>query len=353
MKTTGNSKPTIPPCLLVLVIVLIPACRSSDDPGYPQSLREAAEWAGIHIGVAAAPGVQAREELIVREFNAISAEGEFLWQSIHPEPDTWNFEPADRFVEFTQAHGLFTTATHFLWDQFFDFTSVPAWVEAIDDPDELRAVMHGHMATLYERYGGAINRWIVVNEPMNWFGRRLRRNHFCQVLGPGYIAEAFWIAAGEMPESELWLNEIFAEYVPGKGEALVELAADLVADCVPIDGVGLQGHLFFGTPERSGLEETLRGLAALGLKVSFTEVDAPVLPHDDRWERQADRLAEVTAACLDVPGCSSITFWGLDDDQSWLNWLFLPGLGPLLFDAGLEPKPAYFSVLDALARAGR
>ena len=42
-----------------------------------------------------------------------------------------------------------------------------------------------------------------------------------------------------------------------------------------------------------------------------------------------------------------VTFWGLDDGQSWLNNFPIRGRTnhPLLFDRALKPKPAFFAVL--------
>jgi endo-1,4-beta-xylanase len=59
-------------------------------------------------------------------------------------------------------------------------------------------------------------------------------------------------------------------------------------------------------------------------------------------------MAGMVRACLAVPACDSVTFWGLNDEVSWLNWFLAPNLDPLLFDASLRPKPAYFAVRDVL-----
>ena len=54
-----------------------------------------------------------------------------------------------------------------------------------------------------------------------------------------------------------------------------------------------------------------------------------------------------------VPRCTTVTTWGIDDSRTWLDrWEISAPLAPhepLLFDASLEPKPAYFAVRDALA----
>ncbi len=313
------------------------------------TLREAAEVSQLRVGVAAAPRDEGWNRLISEEFNALSPEGELVWKVIHPGRDEWDFEAADRTLAFAEEHGLFTTVSHFVWDQATSVSGTPEWVKTIKDPDELRQVMRDHLAAITARYGGKIDRWIVVNEPLEYGGTALYRNHFYDVLGPDYISEAFRIAKEAAPDSELWLNEIFTENNPAKASALVDLVANLVATGVPIDGVGLQGHLFAGDPNYGLVQGTMQRLGNLGLRVAITELDAPVardLP--DRLEVQAQRMAGMVRACLAVPACDSITFWGLDDEVSWLNWFLAPNLAPLLFDASLQPKPAYFAVRDAL-----
>jgi len=47
---------------------------------------------------------------------------------------------------------------------------------------------------------------------------------------------------------------------------------------------------------------------------------------------------------------TAVTFWGVDDGQSWLNGFPVKGRTnhPLLFDRNLEPKPAYRAVIEVL-----
>lgn len=311
------------------------------------TLAEAARTAGVTVGVAAAPGDPAVEALVSREFGALSLEGELLWERVHPERERWDFEGADRTLAFAAEHHLATTATHFVWDQAVPISSTPEWVKAITDPAELRQVMREHLRTLSDRYGALITHWNVVNEPHRYFDDVLYPNHFLRVLGPDYIAEVFAIAAEEAPRSQRWLNEILTEYEPRKADALVRLAEDLMRRGVPIDGVSLQGHLFLGNAEWDVVADTLRRISDLGLATGFSEVDVPVLPFaSDRLERQAERTVELIDACLAAPRCDSITWWGVNDGASWLNWFLAPGITPLLFDDALEPKPAYFAAKE-------
>jgi endo-1,4-beta-xylanase len=45
---------------------------------------------------------------------------------------------------------------------------------------------------------------------------------------------------------------------------------------------------------------------------------------------------------------SRVTFWGVNDGQSWLNNFPVPGRTdyPLLFDRQYNPKPAFYKVIE-------
>ncbi len=334
-----------------------PSCRER-----PVSLRCAAARAGIRVGVGHEVGDRAEDRLAAHEFDAMSLEGSLLWSVVHPSPDRWDFTGADRSIAWARRRHLQLTATHFVWDQIL-YQSTPAWVKRITDPRKLRRVMYRHLRTITRRYGdGAIDRWIAINEPLQYFGdtTKVQENHFSRVLGPDWMAEVFKIARRAAPRSELWLNEIFTETDAAKAGALVRLARSLVAQGVPIDGVSLQGHLFTPmlqpvAPRASLVRRTLRRLAALGLSVSLTEIDAPTLPGTpNRSREQGRRIRALVDSCLAVRRCTGVTFWDLEDRRSWLNGLFgRSDLSPTLFGPDLRPKRSYFAVRDALIDAAR
>jgi len=349
--------------LASLLLVAAEAAAAAPEPcrGDTSTLRCAARGARVTVGVGIEAGDPEAEGVAAQEFDAITTQGSMLWSVIHPERERWDFAGADRTVAWAQRHGLAVTASHFVWDQIL-YRSTPAWVKEITDPRELRRAMRQHLHTVSRRYGRRIRRWIVVNEPLQYLGdtSRVQENHFSRTLGPDWIARTFRIARRAAPHAQLWLNEIFVETDPAKALALVELARALVAKRVPIDGVGIQGHLFTAllqptAPDAVLLRQTMADLAALGLEVGLTEVDAPVLPDTpDALHEQARRLRETVGACLAVRRCRSITFWDLHDGVSWLNGLFgRSDLSPTLFDAELRPKPAFFAVRDALAGVPR
>ncbi|CAN9168860.1 unnamed protein product [Alternaria alternata] len=86
-----------------------------------------------------------------------------------------------------------------------------------------------------------------------------------------------------------------------------------------IDGVGFQGHLASektstsggAAPAQSTLTDALRGVAAEGVYVAYTEVDVrlntPITV--DRLAVQARTYQRIVASCIAVPRYVGLTVW--------------------------------------------
>jgi endo-1,4-beta-xylanase len=314
------------------------------------TLREAAARAGISIGVHIEKWEQDALPIAAREFDRLSVHGITI-KAMQPERGVWRYDTADRHYELAADNGMTTHGFHWLWSQEL-LDSNPAWFNEIDDREELWQVLEEHLRKVVERYPelGRIN---VVNEPFDYGSGAVTENLFHRVLGEDYIAEAFRRAHALAPGYELFINENLVEYFPDKAEALLSLVRSLVDRGVPIDGVGLQSHLFSGEPDWELLEEILRRVGDMGLGAAMTELDAPVEPDlPGRLGVQADRYAGMVERCLRAPACDAVMIWGVHDGSTWVDWFLGPGMDPLLYTADLEPKPAYRAVLDTLVKAG-
>ena len=329
---------------------------------------------GAALGQAIYTGSDAAGAALVKaQFNSITPENDLKWEKIHPTPQGFNFEPADRYVEFGEKNHMFIVGHCLIWH-----SQTPRWVFEDDkgNPvgrEELLRRMHDHIAAVVGRYRGRVNGWDVVNEALNEDGT-LRRSQWQRIIGDDYIAKAFEYAHEADPKAELYYNEYSLEN-EAKRKGGVELIRKLLAQGVPVMAVGLQGHYHMDWPDAENLDATIAAFAALGVKVNITELDLDILPAvvrgtsadvnqraqataasnpytaglpDEKQKELAARYAALFKVFLKHrDAITRVTFWGVTDRGSWLN--NFPARGrtnyPLLFDREGKPKPAFDAVI--------
>jgi endo-1,4-beta-xylanase len=192
--------------------------------------------------------------------------------------------------------------------------------------------------------------WDVVNEAID-DGGNMRDSIWLRVIGPDYIEMAFRWAREADPHAKLLYNDYSGEDMGHKANKIYELVKDLKARGVPLDGVGLQMHFEAGKyPKVQDMAANMRRLGELGLEVHVTELDLrvnePFTP--EKLEQQARAYREILEVCLAAPNCRDFIMWGLTDRHSWVPGFFKGTGAALIFDEALQPKPAYFSLIDAL-----
>jgi endo-1,4-beta-xylanase len=213
----------------------------------------------------------------------------------------------------------------------------------------------------------------VVNEALNEDGT-LRKSIFLDKLGDDYIVEAFRQTQKASPHSKLYYNDYNIEQ-PKKRAGAIAIIKKIQAAGVRIDGVGIQGHWKSGNVPMADIEESIKEYSALGMDVMFTELDLSVLPNP--WDKTTADVSATSQGSAKMnpyqkglPDSAQqllaksyvdlftlfmkykkeigrITFWGVDDGQSWLNGFPIKGRTnyPLLFDRNFKPKPAFYSVI--------
>jgi len=348
---------------------------SSCDPcslagsGSARTLGETATAVGMYAGVAVPADLSdPRMEIVPLHFNSVTAENAMKWGELARELGSYDFTAADALVDFAEAHALRLRGHTLVWgpspDQGYP-ADLPAKIREAEDPEAFTLdAIRTHVSTVVGRYAGRVESWDVVNEPLAMVGSGFDPNIFYEVTGTSYIAEAFHAARETDPDARLFLNEYFQSYGGPKARAFVDLLAGLLEQGVPIDGAGIQGHVYVAAPRPWMLKSFLTKLADLGLQIEFTELDILKLAMLGRLQRgldlheaQADVYRDITEACVETPACRGITVWGIDDGHTWFDQispfnLFAPN-EPLLLDRSREPKPAYDAVRRAIASRDR
>jgi endo-1,4-beta-xylanase len=343
---------------------------------YPDMMRsahaEAVNSAGGLAALAAQRGLlfgsamTAREfapafaSLFISETAIITAENEMKMAIIRENKDATDFTRADALCNFALKQGKLLRGHTLVWNSW-----VPEWIKTLSKP-EMERFLDEHIELVVGRYEGRIHSWDVVNEAVGNepFGPlTLRKGPFTDIVGPDYIARSFRRARAFDPKAKLILNETHTERDDAFGvsyrKRLLVLIDSLLDAGVPLDGIGLQGHI---EPDVKFIPESyaefLQAIADRGLEIQITELDVNDESFPDDIEQRDIMVAEVYSrflqAALANRNVKLVATWQMFDRASFYHrdWLEkFPSAErrprPLLFDLQLNKKPSYFAVAEA------
>ena len=217
------------------------------------------------------------DSVLVRHFGAIEPENCLKSAEIMPSYGTYEWDLADRYVDFGEKNGLAVFGHCLIWhsqctpDFCCDASGAPV------SPEVLRQRIRDHIFTVMGRYKGRIKGWDVVNEAIlddgSW-----RQSPFFQVMGEEYIPWAFQCASEADPDCELYYND-YSMHNPEKLAAVIRMVKSLQERGIRIDAVGFQGHIGMDYPDLDLYESHIRRIKEeTGLDVCITELDMSILP---------------------------------------------------------------------------
>lgn len=329
----------------------------------PPTLRDTANHSNVLVGAAIRPILlpePAYSATLAREFNLVEPEDAMKWWTVRQKEDAFDFRDGDAVVRFAEAHAMKVRGHCLVWDH-----NNPDWLSQGNFTSmQLARLLHLHIDTVMKHYAGQVFAWDVVNEAMDEYGRFKdsiwynRPGIGFEGEGSAYVEQAFRWARQADPQALLFYNEAEGEGLNRKSDAIFAMMQDFKRRGVPIDGVGLQMHIFQPDPDTAAIAANIARLTALGLQVHITELDVS-LPIDratgfatkDDLLRQASVYRNVARACLQNPGCTAIQTWGFTDKWSWIGSHSDGAQGAALpFDRGYKPKPAYDALLEEIDR---
>ncbi|SHN28550.1 endo-1,4-beta-xylanase [Cyclobacterium lianum] len=378
-----NSKKNI--ILLILIAGSIVGLGFSIKSQYlrDESSLKAAFEGKFHIGAAMSSRHinnqnQPSIDVLKSHFNSIVAENNMKSGLIQPREGEFNFETADKFIEFGEANDMHIIGHTLIWH-----SQAPRWFFTDSNGDDVSAEvltqrMKDHIHTLVGRYKGKVKGWDVVNEAIlddgSW-----RKSKFYEILGEDFVKLAFQFAHEADPEAALYYND-YSMANEGKRAGVVKMVKNLQDQGIRVDGIGMQGHLGLEHPEIEEFEKSILAYAELGVTVMITELDISVLPSPRRnmgaeistnvdyqqslnpyteglpenVQNQFDeRYLSFFKLFLDHHDkISRVTFWGINDGDSWKNGWPVRGRTdyPLLFNRDNTPKSVVRDIIELAAR---
>jgi len=344
-------------------------------------------------------GNPAREALLARHFEILTAEDEMKPNWIRPNRVTFRTDGADRIVNFAQENNMrihgHVLAWHVQSPWFLNIASSPpsgwAYGQMAPPPlprDQAIANLVDHIEQVMRHFGDSIDSWEVLNEifpstvapgvtPANW-RERLRNTPWNRAIpfdpatGNCFIWYAFTAArrvADEInPNIVLYYND-YNEDTPNKRAAIYYMVREINERFARenngrrlIDAVGMQAHYhrahILGDPTTevrfghrtnvNNVRDSIQRFATLGVYVSITELDVTVghtgFSPQGRITRLQEREQAIMFAQLfqifrdNAQHLRRVSLWGIDDPASWRH----EG-SPLLFDGDLRPKEAFWA----------
>lgn len=311
------------------------------------------------------PARYSEEELrtAAEHFNAVTPENCMKPERVHPDEGTWRFEVPDALVAWASDNEMSVHGHTLVWH-----AQTGDWFFRDGDREVVTQRLKEHIHTLVGRYKGKVRSWDVVNEAINDGGNsqtgeteNLRNSPWMETLGPDFLTLAFKFAHEADPDARLYYNDYNIESGPKHASSLV-LLKRLIADGAPIQAVGIQGHWTTGRVPFDDIDQAISDYAALGLKVSITELDVTIRGASggqfvggfgrrmgNREPASAEDLAAQAAAYAKLFAIfrrhkdviERVTFWGLNDRRTWRF-----GQHPLILDANNNAKPAYAAIVN-------
>jgi len=310
------------------------------------SLRECAERKQIQIGIYLTgiwfPDPKWRE-IVGKEFNLAVVSSGFYWDDVESTRGQFNFSSPDEQAAFARSRNMLICGHALLLPAA---PYIPDWLANGNfSRDDLTQILRNYIVQVMGRYKGRISQYVVVEDPFPDSAQDV----FYPKFGYDYIDLAFQAARETDPSAVLIFNAGDNETSSG---AMTQPARQIVQRLKSkglVDGVGLEMHLD-GTLVYSK-QDVIATMQSYGVPVYVTEIDidltnVPGTP-EERYAKQAKMYGDMFAACLESGVCKSFSVWGIGDKYSWLERRST-NADPTPFDDNLNPKPAYFALLNLL-----
>ncbi len=265
-----------------------------------------------------------------------------------------DFSNIDQLVDRARQTGLPAEFQHIIPDEWRWYPD-SAQTEKLT-PEAGEEILRTHVRTVMERYKDTVTLWSVVNEAINGDAKGgFTHNPWYDALGINYIRVAFDEARKTAPDATLMYNDFDLENDRTK-RAQVHEFLQLLIDAGLVDAVGIQMHYDAShLPDKAGVLEAMKEIGSWGVSVHVTELDVDLTQFQGTPEqkllKQAQIYKEMMSAFLESGYGATFSTFGFTDLTSMFGTDKSPealAAAPLPFDSDLNPKAAYYGMLQAV-----
>jgi endo-1,4-beta-xylanase len=304
-------------------------------------------------------------QLLTTHFDSMTPGNDLKWSSVEATKGTFTYGNGDALVGEAVCNSMKVRGQNLVWATG---AQTPAYAtgDGTNSPANQAVVtanIQEHIQNEVQHYGTQVYAWDVVNEPLDPTQPDcLEHGPFYQVLGPSYLDVAFNAAKQYAPPgTKFFINE-YSTTDPARLACLVKVVKELRERGVPINAIGHEMHNQINYPSTESMVEAIETVHRHfpDLEQQVTELDMSVYNGGDDTSNYGNNvppsaLAEqgwlykqYFDAFRRLKGkISAITFWGMADDDTWLDSFPVTRTDyPLPFDMGLQAKPAYWGIID-------
>jgi len=242
-------------------------------------------------------------EVLAANFNSAVHENALKWHNCEPTATGgFNYSTAEGIHRICADNDIVMRGHCIFWATD---GNVQEWVKQLDG-ESLRKVVERRARDVTSRFKGQIEEFDLNNEMI--FGSFYRSR-----LGEGIVKDmGEWAKQGN-PRAVLYLNEQGSLAGGGRNaDKYVALIKKMVADGVPIGGIGCQGHFAeMFDPEK--VQHTLDRLGQFGLPIKITEYDFDTA--DEQLKEK--HLRQFYEICFAHPAVEGILMWGFWEGAHW------------------------------------
>ena len=294
------------------------------------------------------------EQLFLREFDYVVAENSFKQTIVHPEPDKWNWERVDAFLDFANKNNLQMRVHGPIGPQSSTWAKTDSRTK-----EELIKNYEEFLTELCKKINDEKNvKWMdVVNETINkeakWTIEKTGtdyQNPWTQIGKnedgiPLYIIKSFEIAKEHAPNVSLVFNQ-HQGMEPVMWDKVKETILYLKNKGLRIDGLGWQAHLRDNVILSLNKEQFYYLMSLIDwahendLDFHITEIDYRMTgdpPTNSEYERQANGYANIVKALIAKRNNGIVTYntWGVYDKNEASDHQY-----KYIYDSDLNPKKA-------------
>ena len=231
-----------------------------------EPLRQAAAARGVFVGSAANYGYihdnSDYATVLAKQYDLITAENACKWSATEPEENQFDFSQCDFLYNFSVTYNQTFRGHNLCWGVYN-----PDWLENGNfTPDEKKSLLSNHISTVIDHYvdfDGNSNSppvycWDVVNEAVNDnpSNSSFYKTNVWYPDIPNYVDLAFmWAKNATMAKQNGNVVKLFyndynilysSSWMQQKSDAVYGMIKNMKNNGIPIDGIGMQGHLSLG-----------------------------------------------------------------------------------------------------------